>query len=204
MLFLACQNRPLFNPYFDSEFSGRMKKVQAQDVGFTGVDFKFLVLFSGIGRFAIMDCYKDGHRKPETFNFLGFAHYCTKACNNGWFVIARKTIKKKMRAQLKSIKTELRRRINRPIIETGAWLHRVLTGHLNYSAVPGNGKSISSFFYRVSWCWLRQLHRRSQRHRMTWERFGKIRARFFPPVKIIYPHPLHRFDAKTQGRSPVR
>jgi hypothetical protein len=32
MLFLACRNRPLFNPYFDNEFSGRMENFQAQDV----------------------------------------------------------------------------------------------------------------------------------------------------------------------------
>ncbi len=156
------------------------------------------------GRFAIADCHKDGRRKPETFDFLGFTHYCTKSYKNGWFVVARKTIKKRMRAQLGVIKTELRRRINRPIAETGAWLHRALTGHLNYYAVPGNGKSISSFFYRVSWYWLRQLRRRSQRHRMTWEKFRRILSKYFPPIRIIHPQPLHRFDAKTQGRSPVR
>jgi transposase-like protein len=84
------------------------------------------------GRFAMADCHKDGRRKPETFDFLGFTHYCTKAYRNGWFVAARETIKKKMRAQLQFIKIELRRRINRPIAETGAWLHRALSGHLNY------------------------------------------------------------------------
>ncbi len=156
------------------------------------------------GRFAINDCHKDGNRKSETFDFLGFTHYCTKSYKTGWFVVARKTIKKPIRARPSEIKTELRRRINRPIAETGEWLHRVLTGHLNYYAVPGNGKSISSFFYCVSWYWLRQLRRRSQRHRMTWERFSKFRDRFFPLIRIIHPQPLHRFDAKTQGRSPVR
>jgi RNA-directed DNA polymerase len=28
--------------------------------------------------------------------------------------------------------------------------------------------------------------------------------RFFPPIKILHPQPLHRFDARTRGRSPVR
>ena len=28
--------------------------------------------------------------------------------------------------------------------------------------------------------------------------------RFFPPIKVLHPLPLHRFDARTRGRSPVR
>ena len=26
--------------------------------------------------------------------------------------------------------------------------------------------------------------------------------RFFPPIRILHPQPLHRFDARTRGRSP--
>jgi group II intron reverse transcriptase/maturase len=156
------------------------------------------------GRFAIEQCREKGVRKPETFDFLGFTHYCTKSYKTGWFVVARKTIGKKMRASLKEIKTELRKRINKPITETGKWLNRVLTGHLNYYAVPGNMKSISGFFYQVSRQWMKMLRRRSQRHDMTWERFSKILKSFIPEIKVIHPQPLHRFDAKIRGRSPVR
>lgn len=156
------------------------------------------------GRYAIDQCRERGVRKPATFDFLGFTHYCTRSYKNGWFVVVRKTIRKRMRAQLREIKAELRRRINKPIAETGKWLNRVLTGHLNYYSVPGNLKSVSSFFYGVSWHWLRILRRRSQRHRMTWERFGRILKAFFPVIKVIHPQPLHRFDARTRGRSPVR
>ena len=28
--------------------------------------------------------------------------------------------------------------------------------------------------------------------------------RFFPPIKVLHPLPLHRFDARTRGKSPVR
>ena len=48
------------------------------------------------------------------------------------------------------------------------------------------------------------LRRRSQNARLSWERFIRITDRFFPPVKVLHPLPCHRFDAKTQGRSPVR
>jgi len=156
------------------------------------------------GRFAAEQCKRAGAGKPEVFNFLGFTHYCTRSYKSGGFVVGRKTIKKRMRAQLKTIKQELRRRLHRPITETGNWLRKVLRGHLNYYAIPGNGKSISSFVYLVSQYWLKSIRRRSQRHAMTWEKFSAIKNYFFPPVKILHPLPLHRFDARTRGRSPVR
>jgi hypothetical protein len=80
---------------------------------------------------------------------LGFTHYCTTSRKGGWFVIGRKTVKKRMRAQLRVIKDELRKRLHAPVAEVGAWLNRVLRGHLNYYAVPGNGQSLSAFIYQV-------------------------------------------------------
>ena len=156
------------------------------------------------GRFAQERCRKRGLGKPETFDFLGFTHYCGKSRKSKAFVLGRRTIKKRLRAQLREIKAELRRRLHRPIRETGEWLRRVLTGHLNYYGVPGNSKTLSSFFYHVGWLWLRALRRRSQRTRMTWERFNRRRDSYFPKVRIVHPLPWERFDAKTRGRSPVR
>jgi hypothetical protein len=46
--------------------------------------------------------------------------------------------------------------------------------------------------------------RRSQTARLSWEKFIRLVARFFPPIRTLHPLPCHRFDAKTQGRSPVR
>ena len=156
------------------------------------------------GRFASAKRRQRGLGKPETFEFLGFTHYCTRSRQNGWFKIARVTSRKRLRAQLRAVKDALRRRINRPIGETGRWLRRVSQGHMNYFAVPGNGERVSGFVFRVSRLWLKMLRRRSQRHRMPWSRFAAIRNFFFPKVRILHPQPLHRFDARTRGRSPVR
>jgi len=90
------------------------------------------------GRFAQEDRARAGRGKPETFDFLGFTHYCSRARTNGWFKVARKTIAKRMRAQLQAVKTELRRRLHRPIKETGLWLNQVVRGHMAYYAVPGS------------------------------------------------------------------
>lgn len=156
------------------------------------------------GRWAMRDSKRFDGVKPATFDFLGFTHYCTIARANGGFAVGRKTIKGRMVSTLKEIKSELRRRMHRPISETGRWLSRVLTGHLNYFSVPGNYNSLAFFFDRATWLWIRSLRRRSQRHKMTWERFYRIKDIFFPPILVRHPYPKARFDAKTQGRSPVR
>ena len=156
------------------------------------------------GRHAIEQRERLGEGKPETFDFLGFTHFCTRSRRWGSFVIGRKTIKKRMIATLRSIKMELRRRMHDPIAKTGAWVERVLKGHLNYFAVSGNDPSLWWFFKEVRWRWLKTLKRRSQKAFLNWERFTSLTDRYFPPIRVRHPLPCHRFDAKTRGRSPVR
>ncbi len=156
------------------------------------------------GRHAAEDRRRLRQGKPETFDFLGFTHFCTRSWITGTFVVGRKTIKKRMRAQLQAIKMELRRRWHDPIARTGAWLNKVLTGHLNYYAVPLNVRSVTWFFSRVKALWRRTLSRRSQRAYINWDKLSRLVDRFFPPIRILHPLPCHRFDARTRGRSPVR
>ena len=56
------------------------------------------------GRHAAEPRARLGEGKPETFDFLGFTHFCTRSRKWGSFVIGRKTIKKRMRAKLKAIR----------------------------------------------------------------------------------------------------
>ncbi len=39
---------------------------------------------------------------------------------------------------------------------------------------------------------------------LHWDEFIRMTDCFFPPMRILHPQPLHRFDARTRGRSPVR
>jgi RNA-directed DNA polymerase len=156
------------------------------------------------GRHAAKQRENLGEGKPETFDFLGFTHYCTRSRKGGTFVIGRKTIKKRMRAKLQAIKMELRVRMHDPIAKTGAWVKQMLQGHLNYFAVSGNDPSLWCFSNEVRKRWLRSLRRRSQKAFLSWEKFTLIVGRFFPPIRILHPLPCHRFDAKTRGKSPVR
>jgi group II intron reverse transcriptase/maturase len=155
------------------------------------------------GRFAAQNREARGLRKPETFDFLGFTHICAKN-RHGRFKLKRVTSKKRMRTKLRAVKTELRRRMHLPIPEQGAWLGRVVRGHLAYYAVPDNSEALRAFVNTVIRHWLRTLRRRSQRTRMTWERMRRLADRWIPTPRILHPWPNARYDATTQGRSPVR
>ncbi|MGZ4286935.1 MAG: group II intron reverse transcriptase/maturase [Solirubrobacteraceae bacterium] len=155
------------------------------------------------GRFAAQQRKERGLGKPETFQFLGFTHICGKT-KAGRFKLKRITDKKRMRAKLSKVKAELIRRRHLPIPDQGRWLASVLRGHCNYYAVPDNSAAINAFRFRIIGHWLMALRRRSQRTRLTWQRMHRLAERWLPPVRILHPWPNDRFDARTQGRSPVR
>ena len=155
------------------------------------------------GRLAALDRKKRGLPKPETFEFLGFTHICART-RAGHFKVKRITSKKRMQAKLSEVKTSLNRRRHLSIPDQGRWLASVVRGHCAYYAVPDNSWAIQAFRRRAIWHWLRALRRRSQRHRLTWKRMGRLAKRWIPNTRIQHPWPDQRFDAKTQGRSPVR
>jgi RNA-directed DNA polymerase len=155
------------------------------------------------GRFAARDRERRGVRKPETFDFLGFTHICAKT-RRGRFKLKRVTSKKKMRAKLRSVKAEMMRRRDLPIPDQGRWLASVLAGHYRYYAVPDNSEALRGYRERVIGHWRWALSRRSQKGHVTWERAGRLAERWLPKPRILHPWPDARFDARTQGRSPVR
>jgi RNA-directed DNA polymerase len=155
------------------------------------------------GRHAVRDRRARGLGRPETFDFLGFTHCCAKN-KSGGFMLRRTTIKKRMAAKLREVKTELMRRRHLPIPEQGKWLASVVRGHLAYYAVPGNIDTVVAFRTQATRYWYRALRRRSQRTSLNWERMNRLSIRWLPPARIQHPWPDARFNAKTQGRSPVR
>jgi RNA-directed DNA polymerase len=144
-----------------------------------------------------------GLGKPETFDFLGFTHLCGKT-RDGRFGLRRITISKRMRTKLRELKQQLQRQRHQPVPEQGRWLASVVRGHLAYYAVPGNSKAIRAFHTQATRHWYRSLRRRSQRTRLNWTRMDRLATRWLPPARIMHPWPSMRFNARTQGRSPVR
>ena len=155
------------------------------------------------GRRAARDRTTRGLGKPETFDFLGFTHICGKS-KSGRFWLRRITISKRMRAKLREVNDQLKRRRHQPVPVQGQWLRSVVQGHLAYYAVPGNTDAVAAFRTQATRHWYKALRRRSQRTRLTWERMNRLAKRWLPPARVKHPFPDVRFNARTQGRSPVR
>jgi RNA-directed DNA polymerase len=113
------------------------------------------------GRFAAGSRRRRGDDRPETFDFLGFTHFCDRRRKNGSFVIGRQTKRGARLAKLRQIKEELRTRLNRSIDSNGRWLGAVLRGHYAYYGVPRNTRSMQVFYDEVSCLWLK-CERRSE------------------------------------------
>ncbi len=106
-----------------------------------------------------------------------------------------------MRATLHKIKEKLRKRMHRPLGETGRWLRRVVQGWLNYHAVPGNSWRLARFVDEVTRHWLQAIRRRSDRgrSRWTWERMHRFGRRHLPRPRIIHRYPETRFRARLKA-----
>jgi RNA-directed DNA polymerase len=155
------------------------------------------------GRFAVERRKRRAQGKPETFDFLGFTHTCSKT-RNGKFTVRRKTIAQRLRRKLQAVKETLRRRMHWPIPQQGAWLKSVLLGHYRSYAVPRNGSLLTVFRDAIRRSWGQTLRRRSQRHRMTWPRMYALAEHWLPKPHILHPYPAQRLCVTTRGRSPVR
>jgi RNA-directed DNA polymerase len=145
------------------------------------------------GRDAIDDRDERGEGKPETFDFLGFTHYCAKTRDGSRFKLGRKTQAKRKHAKLKAIKDTLRRNMHRSIDVQGRRLAAVLRGYFAYFAVPDNSPTLSAFRQQVKERWLRVLRRRSQRSKLTYERMQVIVDRYLPRPRVLHPWPEQRF-----------
>jgi len=155
------------------------------------------------GRFAAERRQRRGQGKPETFDFLGFTHMCGQT-KRGVFTVRRKTIATRLRSKLREIKLTLRLRMHWPVQELGAWLRSVVTGHYQYYGVPRNLSMLRVFRDRIIHDWCHTLRRRSQRHRVTWQRMYQFAKQWLPEPQILHPYPAQRLRVMTQGKSPVR
>ena len=145
------------------------------------------------GRFAQQRRSRRGEGAPETFDFLGFTHTCSKT-RKGAFTIHRKTARKKFQAKLADIQAKLSASLHAHVEQVGTWLRSVVRGWYQYYAVPGNYLRLRQFHDAIREQWLRVLRRRSQRgHRLTWDKFAKICQTWLPTPKILHPYPNVRF-----------
>lgn len=133
------------------------------------------------GRFAEENCRKRG-TKPETFNFLGFTHYCSKS-KNGKFRVKRKTSRKKFARKCKEVHKligTMRPMKTKDII---AKLNQILVGYYHYYGITDNSERIGAFRYNVMKSLFHWLNRRSQKKSYNWVEFLNMIDTAYPLAK---------------------
>jgi len=129
--------------------------------------------------------------KPETFDFLGLTHYCSRSLNGKRFRMKRVTARKKFRVKVAAFKEWIKSARTQPISEIWATTRRKLQGHYNYYGVTDNIAGITRYLEAVKRLLVKWLRRRSQRSRLTWEKFNRMLDRF-PLPKPRITHDLIR------------
>ena len=120
-----------------------------------------------------------GGKGPATFDFLGFTVFWRRTHGgNGWRV-GMTTRKGRLRGAIEALGDWCRRHRHEPLKEQQAGLARRLDGHFNYFGVQGNFSALARLSHAARRLWFKWLNRRSQRARLTWERFRSIRVRLW-------------------------
>lgn len=145
------------------------------------------------GRFAGENSRKNGVGKPQTFDFLGFTHYCSKG-KKGNFRVKRKTSQKKLKAKIKECDEWLKRNRSKNMVDIMQRLQRSLTGYFNYYCITDNSRAVNQFIGNITKRLFKWMNRRSQRKSLTWEKFELFLKRF--------PLPKPRIKVNIYGLRP--
>ena len=141
------------------------------------------------GRCACQRVGKYG-RKCETFDFLGFTHFCDKT-RRGKFKLGRKTSHKKFRQKMKDMNIWFNRIRNR--VELKEWwkvLGLKLLGHYRYYGMSGNMRMLRNFHHQIVRLAFKWVNRRSQRKSYNWGQFSRF-IQFNPLPKPKIYHSLY-------------
>jgi len=131
------------------------------------------------------------NRKPNTFDFLGFTHYCDTS-RRGNFKVGRRTSRKKFTAKCREMNDWLRAIRNR--VKTKDWwkiLAAKLRGHFQYYGVSDNYESLVRFNKLTMKMVRKWLNRRSQKRKMSWAKFSEY-LKHYP---LPQPRIVHQFYA---------
>jgi RNA-directed DNA polymerase len=146
------------------------------------------------GRYERQNARRQG-RKANTFDFLGFTHYCGHS-RKGSFLLGRKTSRKKFRKACREMSAWLKEvRSVRRLQEIWSDLAAKLRGHYGCYGVQGNSRMIAKFGYVTIRAVQKWLNRRSQRKSFPWKTLNSYLAHYpLPRPHIVYwmyrPMPL--------------
>lgn len=147
------------------------------------------------GRFERQNAQRQ-ERRPNTFDFLGFTHYCASS-RRGTFKVGRQTSGKKFCKKCRELNDWLKAVRNRcPVKDWWPVLKAKLTGHYQYYGVSDNMRMLRRYYWVAIRLTLKWLNRRSQKHSFNWQGFGTYLKH--------YPLPLPRIVHNLNTLSPAR
>jgi RNA-directed DNA polymerase len=136
------------------------------------------------------------NRRANTFDFLGFTHFCA-ASRRGKFIVGRQTSRKKFRKKCQELRLWLKKvRSQLPVKVWWPLLKAKLQGHYQYYGVSGNMRGLTRYYRVAIRLVAKWLNRRSQRRSFSWERFLTYLGH--------YPLPTPRIVHNLYTLSPVR
>jgi len=136
------------------------------------------------GRFATRRAAAKGE-KPETFDFLGFTHYCSTKRDGTGFRVKRATASKKFTAKLAAFKNWLKKSRTMKTAELWDNAKAKLRGHYAYYGVTDNTQGIKRFSHEVKNLLFKWLNRRGKRGCLNWQKFNKMLELFPLPEPRI-------------------
>jgi group II intron reverse transcriptase/maturase len=122
--------------------------------------------------------------KHETLDYLGFTLYPTKTAR-GRYKLGFKTSKSRLHRTMTRLKSLIRKNRHMKVVHQIQQINLLLRGHFNYYGVGNNDDCLFSI-RRVAFMSLRkQLCKRSQNGRYTWERYYRL-LQFTPLCPVLF------------------
>lgn len=129
---------------------------------------------------------KKRNERPQTFDFLGLTHYCSKTRDGRRFRMKRKTSRKKFKSKLHAFKVWLKESRTLPTPELMKMAAAKLRGHFTYYGVTDNSEGIGRFNSEVRKLLIKWMNRRGRKGCMTWEKFKKLLGKYpLPKPRIM-------------------
>jgi len=138
------------------------------------------------GRFASENRKRRGQGKPETFDFLGFTHYCGVS-RKGAFAPKVKTARKRMKRALHAMNEYMKKNRSKPLKLFWEMTAMKVRGHYQYYSVSDNSDRINMFYQKTRKLAFMWLNKRSQRKSFTWKKFTSfLRLYPLPKPRLYY------------------
>ena len=174
----------LFQYKNEAEVFANMLKERFSKFGLKIAESKSRII--EFGRYVWQKAQREG-KKIDTFDFLGFTHYCDKT-RKGKFKLGRKITRERLGRNLETMNQWLKDVRN--LVKLKEWwevLRLKLLGHYRYYGISGNIRGIKTFYYQTLYLVFKWINRRSQKRSYSWVQFSRfLKYNPLPEPKIYH------------------